>query len=446
MLFFYNLFLFLSVLIGFPIIVLLVGFTPKYRINLLERLTIYPKEKIKKIYSARIRHPKLVWIHSVSVGETMVAITLAKELKKRIPLLPILISTVTVTGNNVAKRYSPAIFEEVVYFPLDLFWTVKRAIRLFSPQLVILIETELWPNFLYQVYKKNIPVVLVNGRISPNSYKRYLLIKPIMRRILKYINLFLMQSQQDASRIASLGAEKHKIMTLGNLKFDLDIRTQSDSIQKNSSNFKKWLEANFTSPVLVAVSTHAPEEEIILQIYQKAKLRIPHLKLVLAPRHPERIKEIAQIVKRCNLKLQLRSELTVDKENEFFIKDWQLEKPILIIDTIGELFYVYQIADLVFVGGSLVKVGGHNILEPASVGKPVLFGPHIYSFREAADLLIKSGGAIMANNKEELLNIIVSLLLEPEEIVKRGKAAKETVLTYRGITEKAVDILQEFLT
>ena len=413
MYFIYSILLFLSLLFSTPYFLFRMITKGKYKKGLKQRLGFTPGVKNKDI----------IWVHAVSVGEVIAASPIIDAIRKRYPKYSFLISTVTDTGQDMARK---AISDpkEIIYFPLDFKWIVNKVLKSIPPKLFIMVETELWPNFIREARRRGIPLVVVNGRISPGSYKGYRVTKPFLKRVLSNIDLFCMQSKRDKERIISLGAQEEKVHTTGNVKFD-GLKTEIPERGRLAGELKISLQ----DPVLVAGSTHPKEEEIILDIYQKAKEEFPDLRLILAPRHPERIPEVEAICKSKNLLCVPRSQRITG------------ERAIILLDTIGELAKIYSLAAIVFVGGSLVPVGGHNILEPAALGKAPLFGPYMHNFVESARLLLEGGGGIQVRNKEELRENILGLLRNPEKREKIGDRAQEIVKRHQGASGRTLELI-----
>jgi len=410
----------------------------KYKKGLRQRLGFIPQVKNKDI----------IWVHAVSVGEVSAASPIIDAIRKRFPKYSFLISTVTDTGQDMARK---AISDpkEIIYFPLDFKWIVNKVLKSIKPKLLIMVETELWPNFIRATKRRGIPLAVVNGRISPGSFKGYRVIKPFLKRVLSNINLFCMQSELDKERIISLGAPEEKVHTTGNVKFD-GLRTEIPERERLAEELKISLK----DLVLVAGSTHPKEEEIILDVYQKAREEFPNLRLILAPRHPDRIPEVEAICK--NEKLShftgLKYSLTmkwVTSIRRSQISDRRLpstdDQPVILLDTIGELAKIYSLATIVFVGGSLVPIGGHNILEPAALGKVPLFGPYMHNFVESARLLLGGKGGIQLRDKGELLEKTLSLLKDTKEREELGERAQRIVKKHQGASERTVELIGKVL-
>jgi 3-deoxy-D-manno-octulosonic-acid transferase len=404
----------------------------KYKKGLRQRLGFIPPLCTGAGFIPQVKNKDIIWVHAVSVGEVIAASPIIDAIRKKFPKYSFLISTVTDTGQDMAKK---AISDpkEIIYFPLDFRWIVNKVLKSIKPKLLIMVETELWPNFIRETKKREIPLAVVNGRISPGSFKGYRVIKPFLKKVISNINLFSMQSELDKERIISLGAPEEKVHTTGNVKFD-GLKTEVSDREK----LTKELKISSKDLVLVAGSTHPKEEEIILDIYQKAKEEFPSLRLILAPRHPERIKEVASLCKNRSFSYIRRSQLSNIQDQGSRIK-------IILLDTIGELAKVYSLATVVFVGGSLVPVGGHNILEPAALGKVPLFGPYMHNFTESARLLLEEKGGIQVRDKEELLERILNLLKNAKERKELGINAQRIVKKHQGASERTVELVGRLL-
>lgn len=434
MYFIYSILLFLFLLFSTPYFLFRMVTKGKYKKGLKQRLGFIPKLKDKDI----------IWIHAVSVGEVIAASPVIDAIRKRFPKYSFLISTVTDTGQDMARK-TVSDPKEIIYFPLDFKWIVNKVLKIILPKLFIMIETELWPNFIRGAKRRKIPLAVVNGRISPGSYKGYRVIKPFLKRVLFNIDLFCMQSELDEERIISLGAPKERVHVTGNVKFD-GLQTEVSDRERLAEELK----ISSKDLVLVAGSTHPGEEEIILDIYQKAREEYPNLRLILAPRHPERIPEVEAICKSKSFSYFKGLKYSLTMRWITSIRRSQLAKrrlpitdhrPVILLDTIGELAKVYSLATVVFVGGSLVPVGGHNILEPAALGKAPLFGPYMHNFVESARLLLEGKGGIQARDREELLKNILDLLKNPEKREKTGKRAQEIVKRHQGASERTVELV-----
>ena len=369
------------------------------------------------------------WIHAVSVGEVMAAVPLIDALRRRWPHLQPVVSTVTPTGARVAReRLGPAVTH--FYFPLDFPGPARRVLAGVRPQFFIAMETELWPNFLRALRSRGVPAMIANGRISDRSFRRYRLVRPFMHRILDGITVFGMQSGEDARRIISLGAPPERVVVTGNLKTEVPpVDVGSDAL------WRRLLGLTGEELVWVAGSTHRGEEELLLVSFDSLKRRYPSLVLVIAPRHPERVPEVERLIRGRGLQSVRRTRLPKDRDRN----------AIIVLDTVGELAQLYQLAEVVFVGGSLVPAGGHNMLEPALKRKPVVFGPHTTNFRDGTELLVGAGAARVVRDGRELLNTLDQLLRDPGLRTSMGAAAFEAVAGRQGALLHTLELIERFL-
>lgn len=369
------------------------------------------------------------WIHAVSVGEALTALPLIQAIRRRWPELHPVVTTVTPTGARVVRDRLGAEATHR-YFPLDLPVAVARALAAVAPVFVITLETEIWPNFLRALQRRGVPTMIANGRISDRSFRRYRLVRPFMRRALAGITVFAMQSAEDARRIIALGAPPERVVVTGNLKSDA-----SPNEPGAAELWRRLLGLTGTEPVWIAGSTHRGEEERVLAAYAEIRRAHPDLVLVLAPRHPERVAEVERLIQGLGLLSVRRTALPKDRAPQ----------AVIVLDTVGELAQLYQVAAVVFVGGSLVPAGGHNMLEPALRRKPVLFGPHTGNFREAAELLLTAGAALIVRDGEELREAVMRLLGDPALSAKMGEAALETVAGRQGAVLETVQLIERYL-
>ena len=369
------------------------------------------------------------WVHAVSVGESAAAVPLVEAIHRRWPELGIVVSTITPTGARiVADRLAGTAVHR--YFPLDLPGPVRRALEAARPRFFIAIETELWPNFLRALARRRIPSMIANGRISDRSFRRYLRVRWLMRRVLADISVFAMQSEEDARRIVALGAPPSRVVVTGNLKSDL-----VPEAEPADAAWRERLGLDATDRLWIAGSTHRGEEAIVLDVFLRARARCPRLSLLVAPRHPERAAEVEDLIRERGLTPARRSRLP----------DGRAPGAVVILDTVGELAALYGLAEVVFVGGSLVPIGGHNLLEPAMQGKPVLYGPHTSNFREGAERLQRSGGGIVVKDGLELEREL-SLLLEDHELARRtGDAARAAFAGRAGAVHATLELIARHL-
>ena len=418
----YNFLLLLSALFLVPYY-LLRGFRyGKSRRGIRERLGYYSPEQLNLL-----REKKTIWIHAVSVGETRAAMPLIKQIHLKYPDFQILVSNVTETGHAIALEDKD--IDLCLFFPFDFSWAVRRALNTVNPELIIIVETEIWPNFTRQAHQLEIPLILVNGRISDRSFPRYRFFRFLLRPILDRFSSFCMQSQTDAERITALGAPDGRVENTGNLKFDRDlIEVTTEQLQQKKNQYQLPEQV----AILVAGSTHEKEEKQLLEAYRQISTQIERkLLLVLIPRHPERKREVQSLLKETGFKYRLRSSLQEGGE---------LLSPgdVLLVDTLGEVLDFYSVADLVFVGGSLVPIGGHNLLEAALLAKPVIFGPYVHNFKEISAKLIRAGAGVKVANQQELVRQSVIMLNDPARCRAMGQAGSSLIVENAGTTERTM--------
>jgi len=372
-----------------------------------------------------------IWIHAVSVGETLTARALAADLKSRYPHLRLFLSTTTLAGQQVAGQVQH--LDGVFYFPFDWTFIVRRTLDLVRPRVFIMMETEIWPNLLRACRARGVKTILINGRISSRSYPRYRLIRPFFKRVLADVDRFCVQSEESSRRLLALGADPSRVTVTGSLKFDsLELPPPMSHVRPRERVLRFFRLAP-TRLVVIAGSTMRGEEAAVLRAFARAKARAPTALAILAPRHPERFAEVERLARTAGFATVRRSELAIDAEPR---------ADVVVLDTIGELAQLYQVATAVFVGGSLVDHGGHNILEPAVFGKPIVFGPHMQNFREIADTFLANGAAVQVQ-PDQLDEALSSLLIDPVRRARLGAAARALVEANRGAKEKTLTVIAE---
>jgi 3-deoxy-D-manno-octulosonic-acid transferase len=372
-----------------------------------------------------------IWIHAVSVGEALTARALAADLKSRYPRLRLFVSTTTIAGQQIARRTLPGA-DAVFYFPFDWTFIVKRTLSLVRPRIFIMMETEIWPNLLRQCRKRRIKTVVVNGRISSRSYPRYRVVRPFFRRVLADVDHFCMQSDESARRLIDLGAEPARVTVTGSLKFDSLELPPGPAHGKPRERVLRFFRLSPHRIVVVAGSTAKGEEPAVLHAFGRIKATMPTALLVIAPRAPERFGEVERLCRDAGFSTMRRSALPIDAEPR---------ADVVVLDSIGELAQLYQIATVVFVGGSLVDHGGHNILEPAIYGKPVVFGPHMQNFKEIADAFLSSRAAVQVQSERELDDALLTLASDPARRAGLGAAARALVEANRGAKTKTLEVI-----
>lgn len=367
-------------------------------------------------------HP-IIWLHAVSVGEVIASVSFINALHEQNPNLNFIVSTVTDTGQNVASERLKGM-AEIIYLPFDMGFILKRAFKNIRPILFITMETEIWPN-IFKVMKNNgVPVVILNGRISSGSFKGYGMIRFFMARVLENVDLCCMQERLYAERIIALGARADRVKVTGNFKFDIRTSPQKPAWQDN-----------IAGAVIVAGSTHRTEEDLILCQFMKLREEFSSLNLVLAPRHPERFKEVEDLIKSKGVSFIRRTEISNKS---------QISGAVVILDTIGELFSVYGISDITIIGGSFIGHGGQNPLEPAYWGKPVVCGPHMENFPFIEDFIRK--GAIISVGEDGLYSAIKGLLSAPEKGHEIGQKAKKLCMERTGAVDRALKALEGYIS
>lgn len=368
-----------------------------------------------------------IWIHAVSVGEALTVRALLPDLRKQYPDLKIFLSTTTMTGQQIARERLTEV-DAVFYFPFDLPFFVNRTLRLVRPKLFIMMETEIWPNLLRACRRTGVKTLMVNGRISSRSYPRYRMARGFFRTVLANVDQFCMQSDESARRIIDIGADPARVTVTGSLKFE-SLESPSVAAGRGAGRVLRFFRVPDSRPVLLAASTLKGEETAVLSAFAAVRRTHPSALLIIAPRKPERFGEAEALARAEGLRVVRRSELTVDGEPQ---------ADVVILDTIGELAHLFHVATAVFVGGSLVDHGGHNILEPAVHGKPITFGPYMSNFAEIAAAFLSARAAIQVADAGELSSTWVRLVGDSPERARLGAAARSIVEANRGAKPKTL--------
>ena len=374
-----------------------------------------------------------IWVHAVSVGEVLSARPLISELRASYPKLRLFLSTTTLTGQQLARRSVPDV-DAVFYFPFDWAITARRTLNVVRPRLFVMTETEIWPNLLRECKRRGVRTLMVNGRISYRSFPRYRLVRPFMKQVLADIDRFCVQGEETSRRLIELGADPARIVVTGSLKFDS--LESSPTPGRGRERVLRFFRVPPTRPVIIAGSTLKGEEEPVIRAFNRVRASGVNALLVIAARHPERFDEVERLCRHEGLTVVRRTELPIDAEPR---------ADAVVLDTIGELAQLYQIATVVFVGGSLVPAGGHNILEPALYGKPVVFGPHMQNFGEIAETFLTNGAAIQVRTPGELEETMLSLIGDPVRRARVGAAARALVESNRGARDRTLMVIRDLL-
>lgn len=418
----------------------------KYFSNLKERLGF----SFPALANLPAERAGAIWIHAVSVGEVLSGVTLARQLKAAYPDRPLVVSTTTITGQTLARERLP-FADAIIYFPLDWSFCVRRAFEAVRPSVVLVLETEIWPNFLREAGRRKTPILFVSGRISDRSFARYqkflgalgFFLRPLLKDALSHASAFLMQSEKDAERIRALGAPADRVAVSGNLKYDSELPSPTP--------LSNWLEAEIKrsgrSPVIVAGSVVATEEPLALISFGTLQGEYRNALLVFAPRKPEQFAAAAEFIEESHRKFVRRSALPIPSpaqasagtKGQLSNSAIPNDVTVLLLDSIGELASLYRLADGAFVGGSLVPSGGHNILEPAAFGKVPIFGPSMENFAEIASRFVSAGAAIQVESPEDVGVAWIELFRNPQRMKEMSEKARNLVECSRGATSRALE-------
>jgi 3-deoxy-D-manno-octulosonic-acid transferase len=420
----YNLILKMVALLASPFVIGVLPFMPKWRRGFWARLGFYSRDVREAL--ADLPRPR-VWFHASSVGELSAVAPIAASLKERHPNMAVVVSTMTQNGYRLIGEKIPAMSQSLLV-PLDFPGAVSRALRQVEPDILVIAETEIWPNLLRQAKQYGCQLALVNGRMSEKSYKGYARMGAWLREVLDHFDLLAMQSEEDAERYRRLGAKAQRVKVTGNAKFDA---VPAETTRELSSELRLSREQQ----VWVAGSTRPGEEEIILDAFARVRAQEPKAVLILAPRHLERLGEIEKMLLSRRLDFTTRSRVPTEL----------LDFPIVLLDTLGELAKIYGLGRVAFVGGSLAPFGGHNPLEPAGLGVPVLFGPHTEHFTKAAEILLERGAASVVHDARELAEAVLVFLRNPEISRRQGELARQAVASHRGAAGQTATLLQKLM-
>ena len=420
----YDLVYFLVLLITLPWLLWMLLVSKKHRSGLVQRLGFLPDWPGGN-------GPR-IWIHGVSVGEVLAAKSLVAVLARELPDHEIVISTTTDTGQQVAKKHYPG--RRVFCYPLDFSWVTRRVLRTVRPVAVILMELEIWPNFLLSTSNTDVPVLLVDGRISEKSFRQYGILQRVIPEPMDRIMLYCAQTKRYADRFLALGVPRDRVHVTGTMKFDAIV---TDGVEEMRGSMRRELGIRPGERVLMGGSTHPTEEEILLGVFRALREEHPEYRLVLAPRHPERLAEVEAMLRKNGAEVLRKTRVAEGGAGG---------SPVVLVDTMGELARIYAAADLVFVGGSLIPHGGQNMMEPAGLGRAVLFGPHIENFTESVDILLDARAASMVRDADGLRAAVLDLAGKPELAREMGERARGVVIDQKGASRRILELIRPHLT
>ncbi len=404
-------------------------FTPKIRAGFFEKLGGFSKSFLEKL--ASLPETPRIWIHAVSVGELNAAKPLINALIQQ--NYPIILSNTTATGHQLALKSYPEL--PIFYFPFDFPWVIQKTLTCLNPALIVILETEIWPNLMVMASQHKIPVLLLNGRLSSRSFNGYHKLRHFFAWVLNHCQMIAMQSDEDAQRMRQLGVSPERVMVGGNIKFDLPQSTNEALVDALKSLFLFPENA----PVLIFASTHQGEEDLFLELYTRLQDRFPDLKMVIAPRHPERFKSVESLLMKRQLPYVNRSQLTPESPNSN-------QAPIVLLDSIGELNAAFSLGTIACMGGTFIEWGGHNPLEPINAGIPVVFGPSMFNFKAIAAKVLEAGAGFQASNTEDLQHRIESLLTQPETYQATVENGQRLMAQNRGITQQFLKLILSALS
>lgn len=393
------------------------------------------KDRIKERFGFFIKpvlHQRPIWVHAVSVGETLAIAPMVKALKQQYPNTPIVMTCTTPTGSERIKAiFGEGVFH--VYAPYDEYTCVKRFYNKMNPALAIFVETEVWPNMIAEAKSRNIPTVLANARMSEKSARGYAKLSWLTRPVFAGLSHVMAQSQSDGDRLLSLGVKKHHLSITGSVKFDIEI---SDAIREQAAALKKAYQGDKETPrpIWIAASTHQGEDELLLDAHKQVLTQNPSALLILVPRHPERFNSVFNLIKQQGFDAMRRTQKQAPSSNQ----------QVLLADTMGEMMCLLGSADIAFVGGSLVPTGGHNMLEPAAWGLPVMTGPHRFNFQAISDLLIEANNLVVVENPQAIAEQINAWITDRTLRESTGQAGKSVVEQNRGALDKQLEILSRY--
>jgi 3-deoxy-D-manno-octulosonic-acid transferase len=424
----YDLLYVVTLVVGLPFFLVKIATSRRWRSGLAQRLGAVP---------AREGSRPCIWVHGVSVGEVLAARTLVAAMRETMPGWDVVISTTTSSGQEVARRSFPGY--HLFYYPIDFSFITRRVLDRIRPDVVVLLELEIWPNFLLSTSRRGIPVFLVNGRITQRSVRGYRWLQRVIPEPLDRIRLYAVQAQAYRDRFLAIGIPPGRVFVTGNMKFDTVVTEGVEALRESSS---RTLGLSGGEWILIAGSTHDGEDEMVLAAFRAVADRDPEARLVIAPRHLERLASVEAAVREAGFRPLRRTRIGSDRPEP---GSGGPGRSVLVLDTMGELSSLYAVADVVFVGGSLVPHGGQNLLEPAGYGKPVLTGPHNWNFEEIVEVLAAAGGLEIVKDAKGLEEAVLRLHADRGAAARIGEAARGAVLRGKGATRRTLDLLRERL-
>jgi 3-deoxy-D-manno-octulosonic-acid transferase len=427
----YNIILTIGITVGIPLIIPIILLSEKRRKTFLQRLGI--KKLPGNILSKNNKKP--IWIHALSVGEVLSSVPLVMKLKKRFKDKRIVFSASTKTGFEIANKLFKKNVDSIFFFPFDLLFSVKYITGKIDPAIVIIVESDIWPNFLFEMKKRNVPVILINARLSKSSFKGYKRFSFISNKLFLSFAKICTQSTKDARRFMLLGIPSNMISTTGNIKFDQPYDPVSE---KEIEILKQSMNIQPVKKILIAGSTHKGEESILIDAFSRIRKDFADTVLILVPRNPERARSVLKLCKSAGfLSIFMKNFENIDKDEKF---------DVIVVDVIGILKRLYAIADVAFVGGSLVNIGGHNPLEPSAFSKPIIFGQYMSAFANISQMLVDSGGAVHVKNTNSLYETIADILSDSDKARNMGEKAFRVFNANKGAVEKTLKVIESQLS
>ncbi|MBA3016704.1 MAG: 3-deoxy-D-manno-octulosonic acid transferase [Proteobacteria bacterium] len=426
----YNIILTIGITVGIPLIIPIILLSEKRRKTFLQRLGL--KQLPENILSKSAKKP--IWIHALSVGEVLSSVPLVMNLKGHFKDKRIVFSASTKTGFEIADKLFKKNVDSIFFFPFDLLFSVKYITKKIDPAIVIIVESDIWPNFLFEMKKRNVPVILINARLSKRSFKRYRRFAFIANKLFLSFAKICTQSIEDTKRFMLLGIPSNMISTTGNIKFDQPYDSVSE---KEIEILKQSMNIRLVKKILMAGSTHEGEESILIDAFSRIRKNFADTVLIIVPRDPERAGSILKLCKSSGFSSILMKDFKNTDKNEKF--------DVIVVDVIGILKRLYAIADVAFVGGSLVNLSGHNPLEPAAFSKPVIFGQYMSDFAYISQMLLDSGGAAQVKNTNSLYETIVEILSDSDKARNMGEKAFKVFNANKGAVEKTLKVIESQL-